>query len=134
MEHDDELLDKVIDHLRSEPDPEMPASLTTNCGKQPRHWTWYAVSAGALAASLVGFLLWRSQALPTNNLHLPEIAERQVTDIRETKVVVRAIDLTEPFRQLEVKLDSLDAEIALLQSKAKLLDAQRLANELLVSY
>ena len=132
MEHDDELLDQIIGHLRSEPVPVMPANLANNCSKQPRSWTWYAVGASVLAASLAGFLLWHSLDSSTHDRPLPDIAQQQITGIRESKVVVQAIDLTEPLVQLEMKLDSLDAEIAILRRKAELLDAQRVANELLV--
>lgn len=135
MKNNDELLDKIIGHLKSEPVSETPMVLTATRAAKPRGWLWYAVGASALAASLVGFLLWHSHALQPHDPRLPDVVEQRRTYSHESlDVVVRDVDLTEPLAQLEVKLDLLDAEIAELRSKADLLDAQRMADELLVWY
>ena len=49
-------------------------------------------------------------------------------------VVVRTIDLTSPLAQLETRLDLVDAEIAELRNKAALLEARKMADEMLVQY
>ncbi|MEX1026944.1 MAG: hypothetical protein WD049_02895 [Candidatus Paceibacterota bacterium] len=134
MNTDEDLLNQITAHLRSESAPEMPAALTTRCTAKPRGWFRYAVGASALAASIVGFLIWRSHASQSVEPRAPTVVQQPREDTQESDVVVRAVDLTEPLARLEANLDSVDAEIAELRSKAALLDAQRMADELLVQY
>jgi len=154
MKNDDELLDEVIRYLRSEPAPEMPAVLADRRVVKPRRWFWGAAAAGALAASLVGFLVWLSRtpsapeprrpALRSRTPSTPEpqppaaepalapaLAKQADRDTPESEIVVRGVDLAEPFAQLEANLDSISAEIAELRMQADLLDARRRTEELI---
>lgn len=134
MKDDNELLDEIIAHLRSEPAPEMPSALTARCTAKPRGRVWLAVGAGALTASLVGILLWRPHALETHNPSLRDVVRESHAVDPESQVVIRTVDLTEPLAQVEANLDLVDAEIAELRSKAALLDARRMADDLLARY
>ncbi len=131
MKNDDELLDEVIRHLRSEPVPEMPTLLVERRLVKPRRWFWAAATASALAASLVGLLLWRSQTSSTPEPRSPDVAQQPDRDTPASEIVVRAVDLAGPLAQLEADLDSIDAEVAELRRQAGLLDARRRTEELI---
>ena len=132
MKNDDELLDEIIAHLRNEPVPAMPPELAAKRPGNRRNWVWGALGAGALAASLAGFLFWRWQASLSPGEQGPNVVQQRPVDAPgpDDEVVLRDVDLTEPFVKLEEDLDSLDAEIAGLRQQAELLDARRLADAL----
>lgn len=131
MKNDDELLDEVIRCLKSEPVPEMPAVLADKRVVRPRRWFWRAAAASALATSLLGFLVWHSWTPSTPERHLPALVQQADRDTPKSEIVVRPVDLAEPLVQLEVNLDSMNAEIAELRRQAGLLDARRRTEELI---
>jgi len=134
MNDDSRLLDEIIVHLRSEQVPEMPTELATSRTSKPRSWPWYLVPIAALAASIVGVLVWYSYAVQSLAPRVPMQVQHPSTDIRESGVIVQTVDLAKPLTQLETNLASMDVEIAELQRKAALLDARRTADELLAQY
>ena len=89
------------------------------------------MSAGALAVCVALLLFWRSHVLPTLDDPTHDVVQQRHEDADDSEVTVLAIDLTEPFAQLEANLGSIDTEITELRRKAALLDARRLADELL---
>ena len=134
MKSDDELLEEIIVRLRTMPVPEMPTLGRARRAAKTRGWILYGIGASALAASFVGFLLWHTHGLQKSDPRLPEVVKQPRTDTSESAVIVRAVDITEPLAQLEENLDSFDAEISKLRRKAALLDARRMADELLTMH
>lgn len=144
MDDDDILLDKITARLRTERVPEVPTELlVSNATPRSRVTVPYRLVIGSLAASLMAFLFWSSWAKPELSLrgkNAPEVArsspESEPPEIKNTKVdsdvVLLDVDLTEPLNQLAAELVLLDAQIDKLRSQAALLDARRLADEMIV--
>jgi hypothetical protein len=155
---EDQLLDQIASHLRSQPVPEMPAlpefggrtsevSSRKSEIERRRSGRWWLAAAVALAASLVGVLIWQelskvrlergesevaAQPLPGGDQPRPETDVLPPTP--EPPPVTRlAVDLAQPLDQLSAGLDAVDAEIAELRTRAALLDARRKADSLLAS-
>ena len=74
---DDQLFERVIAHLRTESVPEMPqvhvSSQTVRPPAGSLGWVWSIVAISALAASIVGIVMWRTGArqLPGPGPNLP---------------------------------------------------------------
>ncbi len=134
MNDDDILLDKIVEKLQYESVPGVPAALTAASSLKPRRWIGYTVGACTLAASLIGFLFWNSFAFHKLNPHVSVEEEETLAVTRESDVIVRGGDLVEPLLQLEINLSLIDTKIKTLRSKAALLDAQQLADELLAQH
>lgn len=135
MKSDDELLDEVIARFRLEEAPEPPAALFRAAAEMPaRIRIWRLVGAGAIAASVAALLMWRFQAAPVDDPRGPEIARRPVTQNPVARTDAQPVDLTKPFAEMEASLDAVDAEVAALRNEAALLDARRMADEMLAKY
>lgn len=155
---EDQLLDQILGHLRSQPVPEMPAlpevggrtsEVESGRSKAKRgsgRW-WLAAAAIGLAASLVGVLIWQELSKVRLERGAPEVAVQPLPGgdqpaaepdtlppTPESPPVTRlAVDLAQPLDQLSTGLDAVDAEIAELRTRAALLDARRKADSLLAS-
>jgi negative regulator of sigma E activity len=134
MKNDDELLDEVIRHIRSEPVPEMPSLIVGRHITKRQRWYWSTAAACALAASLAGFFYWHSQTSSMHQPRLPDVAQIPSQNAADSETVVGLVDLAQPLAQLEAALDLIDAEVAELRTQASLLDARRRADELMNRY
>jgi hypothetical protein len=161
---EDLLLDQILGHLRSQPVPEMPALTEvgdrrsevggrksevengrTTVGRGSGRW-WLAAVA-AIAATLVGVLIWRELGTRRLEHGAPDVAVQPMPGVvqpapetdtlppmpKPAPVMRLAVDLEQPLDQMSAGLDAVDAEIAELRMRAALLDARRKADALLAS-
>ncbi len=140
---EDRQLDDLIEYLRNEPVPEMPAELTGRPELQPSFrlapWAVAVVLAASVLLMLPRFDPSRSDASRSDSggkgANRADGDQMQTVDeplVFESEVVVLPVDLSDSMTDLEIRLDLVDEEVAELRLKASLLDARRLADQLLV--
>jgi hypothetical protein len=130
MTDDERLLDRVIEHLRTEPVEEMPRELAVGHRAKPHRWRLYAATAAVLAAAIGWILLMGPFSLRRVDNQSSKMPQQPRVVRNESAITVHDIDVSRPFVQLEADLASMEGEISRLRAKAALLDAQRKANEL----
>ncbi len=134
--NDDELLDKILDHLRNEPVPEMPplaepASTPWRSRPASRRWTWYVAAAAAIAAVAAGLWVWQLANPPlAPRGPEPRLAGPSDTPRPAAEIVVHDLNPAMHLSQLDQELNHLADEIAALRQQAALLDARQRAQEL----
>lgn len=134
MNDNDELLNKIIIRLRSEPVPELPADFTP---RRPARSLWlirYSAVASVVAASIVGYFLIHALTPKSGEPTATFDAGDSLVERIESDVIVKPDDLAAPLAALETGLASIDAEIAELNKQAAMLDARRRADAMLAQH
>ena len=134
----DELLDRVASHLRVTPPPPVPSELLGGVTdrsirvkpKPPRRRIKTAVLGLSMAAAVLVAAWFVFQGLRPRDVK-PEIAEDERPLPALVATAITPLSDLEPYSELEQKLDSMTAEIAILRQQAELLDAYQKVNELL---
>lgn len=134
MTRDDDLLDKITAHLRSEPVPEMPKQLLSRGTYRTPSWWQVAAASLAVAASIGGLLWLLLPPRPSLRPISPDVVQLTHPAENETPVIAVRIDLVAPLVELDAQLVQIESEIAELREMASLLDARHKADELLAQY
>lgn len=132
--NDDDLLEIAIGHLKNMSIPEMPQQHEKQLLQKqspPKRWRLIAAGLIAIAASgLIAVFAFQQERIPEDNQPKPGIIAKAAPEIIE----IGSQNPNESLDSYITQLNQLEQEIVHLKEKAKLLDARRKAEQLVLLY